>query len=173
MGLFDILKKKKSKWSYSELVEWQNLVGETSRNLVYTEKQLTVASKMVADRAIQITNDCISIVNSSKNPDTFFYRLQLLDEKYEQLSSLEKYISFAGDSPRQKYIIFKSQKTALINGLIDRMWADTQSKIDNLKTDKAKDNARNKFLATLHTYESYMRPSNIDYYKSKVDSNTL
>ena len=44
------------------------------------KKQLIQATSQQAQRYIEIANDCVKIVNDTVNPNTFFDRLELLED---------------------------------------------------------------------------------------------
>lgn len=122
------------------------------------------------ERELQILNDCAEIMQTTANPETFFFRYELYIEKLSILSNAENDgINFEGDSPTDKLaeITKEYEKVKLINEMIDRYWNKTLVKMQTLKTDKGKENQIAKFKEELSKYELKMPKASIHYYQSK------
>ena len=105
------------------------------------KKQKTV-DLVVLQRDLEIANDCAKLIESTVNPETFFSRYDLYMEKLSLLAEAQAshQVKVTGDNLIQKYKKMNTdeQKIETINAFIDRMWADTCQKADNLKTERAK-----------------------------------
>lgn len=160
MGLFGKSKK--------ELLEWQRLIMPDVTKLVLTEQQLQVQTLPIMNRHIQIAKDCIKLVNTTANPDTYFSRYDLLISELELLCKFQKFVKFSSLSPRDNLNNVLKNKVGSINAFIDRYWDSVVKKTGTLKTDSAKKNQYSKFFDSMQKYEKSMSPENISHYKSKL-----
>lgn len=121
-------------------------------------------------RELEILNDSAHLIETTKNPDTFFNRYDLYMEKLSLLANAEitGKIKVTGDSLSAKLKIMDNQcqKINTINAFIDRMWDDTCNKANNLKTEKGKQNCYKKFYDILCKYEYRMPAVCIQHYKN-------
>ncbi len=114
---------------------------------------------------LRIASDCANLVNTTKNPKVFFERYNLLINKLENLSKLEKFNCFAGKSPSNnlKEVLNKSELT--INDFLNRYCEDTLNKICDLKTVSSKKKKVDNFFSSLKKYETFMTDNNIQTYQ--------
>lgn len=129
------------------------------------------------NRELEILNDCAKLIETTKNPKTFFNRYELYMDKLSLLADAESsnLVKVTGESFVKKYIKMnkKEQRIHSINNFIDRMWNDTLNKVNTLKTDKGKQNKITLFFKTLSEYENLMPPECIEYYKSLSNSKQI
>ena len=86
MGLLGILNNHM-------LLQWQKLVMKDSPNrLVMSKKQLLTMTAQIVENDLRIVNDCQRILQTTKNYETFYTRLDLLEEKLVHLKQFEPYI---------------------------------------------------------------------------------
>lgn len=72
-------------------VQLQNITCNMNRsNLVISDSQLQASATMYIENRLRIVNDCISILNSTKNPDTFYNRRDLLLKNLDELCEIER-----------------------------------------------------------------------------------
>lgn len=124
----------------------------------------------VLERELEILNNCAELMQTTSNPETFFYRYDLYIQKLSLLSNAEHDgVHFEGDSPTKKLseVTREHEKMELVNGMIDRCWNKTLAKINTLKTESAKENQVVKFKESLSAFNSLMPKSSIYYYQSK------
>lgn len=112
----------------------------------------------------KIAKDCANLVNTTKNPDVFFMRYNLLIDKLENMSKLESFNCFKDVQPSQNLATILNKKELTINDFIDRFYDDTLFQINNLKTDKAKEKRIENFYQKLLKYNDEMLPKNIEKY---------
>ena len=160
MGLFGKSKR--------ELLEWQQLLIPNSSKLVLSEQQLRTQTLSIVNRHIEISQDCVKLINTTNNPDTYFERFELLIEELQLLSRIEKYIKFSTKSPKNNLKNILNNKTNSTNAFIDRYWTFINAKADTLKTERGKNNQYNKFFSSLSKYENMMTTESISYYKQKL-----
>lgn len=113
---------------------------------------------------LKIANDCANLVNTTKNPDVFFMRYNLLINKLENMAKLEPFKCFKGTPPSQNLANILSKKELTINDFIDRFYDDMLFQISKLKTKKAQDKRIEDFYQKLSNYNDYMLPKNIEKY---------
>lgn len=150
MGLFGKSKK--------ELLEWQNMVSPHSQ-IRLNEKQLQVCSQLVIGDSLRIIQDCVSLCNTTKKPDVFFTRYDLLLEHSQKVAQLSKYVKFKGTSPVEAYNQVVSQRQQAIRDLIMRCLEEASA----VKTESAKAKRFQKLLGDFLPYESKMDPENWNY----------
>ena len=114
---------------------------------------------MTAERKLEIVQDCIKLVNTTKNPDVFFPRYEKLLEELSALSRMEGRIKFSGQLPSAALQDFASRKEYTFNDFIDRYYRSVEEKINNLTTEKAKINNSQKFYDSLVAYQTVMPES--------------
>lgn len=118
----------------------------------------------------KIATDCANLVNTTKNPDVFFMRYNLLIDKLENMSKLESFNCFKDVQPSQNLATILNKKELTINDFIDRFYDDTLFQINNLKTNKAKEKRIENFYQKLLKYNDEMLPKNIEKYTSMYEN---
>lgn len=113
---------------------------------------------------LRIASDCANLVNTTKNPRVFFERYNLLINKLENLSKLEKFNCFTGKSPSDNLREVLDKREFTINDFLNRYCEDVLNKIVNLKTISGKKKKVDNFFSSLKQYESYMTDNNIQTY---------
>ena len=169
MGLLDLFGSKKKE----ELLELQKLVMINSPDrLIMSEKQLKSMAATMANRDLEIIQDCICIIGSTNKPDTFFSRLALMIDKADNLRKFEKYVSFKGASPSEAYGQLWNDHQECIHQFLVRYFMDVFDQAEKLKTDKGKLNKYQKFYDSLQPYYNQMNANNIDYIETKYKAYT-
>lgn len=120
-----------------------------------------------AQNSLRIVQDCIKLVSETKNPEVFFSRYNLLIEHSELLFTLEPYVNFSGASLSAAYKEVIDNKQTATKEFLIRYWSDTLSKMENLKTDSAKQKKLQAFFDSLEEHKEEMNAENIDYYVTK------
>lgn len=165
MGLLNLFGGKKK-----ELLALQKLVLKDSPNrLVMSEKQIVSSANRMVQRNIEIMNDCVRIVKETVKPDTFFMRLDLLEETTKGLSAFgkfKKYIHFS-IPPFLVYANFRKDKPKAIAQFLVRYYEDTCKQAEGMKTEKGKINKYKKFYDSLQPYYDQMAAENIEYIEAK------
>lgn len=156
-----------------ELLEWQNAVlAKPLPKLVLKEAELKKITDQKVFNNVRIIADSRKIVLETKNPDTFFERLSLLDEMSMELLNIEKYITLSGASPRELRQEFCDQRQEAIKQFLVRYFCSVLDKVEKLKTDKSKLNNYQKFYDSLQPYYKEMDVNNIDYVETKYKAYT-
>ena len=119
---------------------------------------------------LKIANDCANLVNTTKKPDVFFMRYNLLINKLENMTKLEPFKCFNGTSPSQNLANILNKKELTINDFIDRFYNDTLAQINKFKTEKAKEKRIENFYTNLSKYNDYMLPKNVEKYISMYEN---
>ena len=119
---------------------------------------------------LKIANDCANLVNTTKNPDVFFMRYNLLINKLENMAKLEPFKCFKGTLPSQNLANILNKKELTINDFIDRFYSDTLEQINKLKTERAKEKRIENFYTNLSKYNDYMLPKNVEKYISMYEN---
>lgn len=104
-----------------------------------------------AQNHIRILQDCLNIFEKTKNLETFFSRYEYgmqIALTVDQAAKAE-IVPYTSDIPASFFKAANSQKERV---LTDSFW-DQKSKIDGLKTPKAKATHWNRYLNTIKEYE--------------------
>lgn len=161
MGLFGKNKK--------ELLKWQKqVVVDSPDRLIMTEKQLKTISQNLASRDLEIIQDCLRILSSTVEPDTYFMRLKLLEEKCNHLVTLEEYVDFQGASPSSAQKEIENDRQTSIDNFIERFYIKTCEKADSLKTEKGKLNQYTKFKEALKPYYAELSKENRKFIEERT-----
>lgn len=118
----------------------------------------------MVEQWLRIANDCVNLVNSTKKPDVFFMRYNLLIEELTKMAKVEKIASFYNRYPSQDLQRLNAQKKDTINDFLNRYCADTVEKMSKLKTFQSKRNKADKFFQSLKQYDDMMLDENIQTY---------
>ncbi len=138
------------------LISWQNfLIPESGDKLILSENDLKAATAEQAANAVRIAQDSYDIVKDTTSVETFFGRFDLLNEKLQNLVSLEQYLTFE-KSPSELYAEFHSESQQLIRYFISRAFAKVYDSADELKTERGKNNRYQKFFDSLQAYDAYL-----------------
>lgn len=155
-------------YSKEQLLEWQNLIMKDKLDkLIMSENQLKNESQNQAQRDLEIINDCTRILQDTVKPDTFFMRLELLENTSKHLSQLADYISFTGSNPKDAYKEVLDQKQDCITNFIVRCFNYTFDKAETMKTIKGKNNQYERFYNSLLPYMDLMNDYNKNYIERK------
>lgn len=106
-----------------------------------------------------------------------FDRFEFYLNKLSILADVESsgYVNVQEDSfiSAQNKFASSNGMIKIINDFIDRMWADTFTKAEKLKTEKGKQNRYDKFYETLKLYEERMSQLCIEHYKSLNENSKI
>lgn len=116
----------------------------------------------MAPQYLKILKDSANIVNTTKNPDTFFERYALAEEYADKLCML-KGVKYTGDSPTQIKKQLFNQKQVAIRKMVDKYYADICLKASRLKTLSARQNKIFDFITVLEDYFYLMNEDNKRY----------
>ncbi|HBE8785387.1 TPA: DUF4236 domain-containing protein [Clostridioides difficile] len=117
-------------------------------------------SSRQAQQLLKIINDCANIVNTTKDPKTFFYRYNMLLDKSYALVAIEDNLNFSGQSPSQMLDSIIAKKTDTINDFLTRYYNEMSSKLKELKTEKARMNNAYKFSSLAIDYKEHLNNDN-------------
>lgn len=152
MGLFN--KRKLKKAAEREAREKQELA-----------RKIRELAKQQSDQWLKIIYDCANLVNTTKNPEVFFQRYNLMLEHLEKCAGLECTGIFnnSRELPSTAFLRVEEQFPAATNNLIDRAFEEAKTKAETLKTEKGKKNALTRFFDNMDTYIIYMKPESVEY----------
>lgn len=162
MGLFGRTKK--------ELLEWQNIIAPYTPKLMWNEQQLKTFTQRSVEESTKMIQESMKLCNTTKKPEVFFKRYDIVQEQLEILTRLEKFVRFSGDKPSKKLSEIKRVKNSEIDNMIDRAWNDTLEKISKLKTDSAKTKKIIAFRDDMDKYSGFMNDDSITKYETLCDN---
>lgn len=167
MGFFEKLLK-----GNEELIEWQNAVMTTKSSKLYVNrKQLEAATIQMVSDNMRIFDDSANIINSTLKPDVFFSRLELAEEKLNNLARIEPYIK------QVPAITLKQSLSSLVNELQEnkskyimdflyRYYWTVKEKAEGMKTEKGKQNQFLKFRESLEPYKCQFNNVTVNIFES-------
>lgn len=154
MGLFG---KKRSK---EEMLRWQKVFIPNVDVLKLNEKQLTAFTQEKFLNCQRILGDCGHIVQSTKNPDTFFSRLKLTKEMVETITQLQEFVKINGAEPSSLLEQYYVDEQEFISQFLRRYYSAEIDKVDALKTEKAKRKHLEQFKSSLDPYMDMINDKN-------------
>ena len=122
------------------------------------------------EESVKMIQESMKLCNTTKKPEVFFKRYDIVLYQLDVLSRLEKFVPFSGDKPSKKLAQVKQVKNTEIDKMIDRAWNDTLEKVEKLKTDSAKIRKITGFRDEMDKYSGFMSDANIDKYESLCES---
>lgn len=146
------------------------VVNAPPNRLIYSEEQLIKMAYSAVERESKILKESADIVNTTVNPDTFFSRYSLMEEKLGDLIGFESYVKFKTALPSDELRKICNMKQDEINRFLVRYFIDTSNKSNDMKTVKGKRNKYQKFYDSLQKYYPDMNQNNINYVESHYAS---
>lgn len=169
MGLFDLFKTKKTNL---KLLKLQNIVYEQNYDkVIFPEKQiLDYACNMYVPQMARTIDDCVELVNDSVAPDTFFFRLDFLIKKLQELVDIEELIVFNPPPPSTQLDEVIEKYELIIQQFLERYIDNCVMKINKLKTKKGKINKIEKFSIEILKYKNKFTNSHLEYIDSVMEN---
>ena len=151
------------------LLQLQHLISPNLPNnskLYFSEQQLYAEANRKAQSNLKIIEDCIRLVNTTTNPEVFFFRYDLLIEHLTVLIPFEIYVNFFGTLPSSMLRTVQQKRTAATSDFVQRCYDKTLQKASKLKTEIGKANAFINLFAELDGYIEQMPEQARKYYFS-------
>lgn len=152
MGLFD---KRK-----------QRLAAEReAREKAELARRIRAQAKEQSEQWLKIVKDCAYLVNTTKNPEVFFPRYELMLEYLEKLAGLECTGIFSNSSelPSAAFLRIEAMFPKETNIFIDRALEAARANTETLKTEKGKVNALKRFFAKMDAFTINMDAESVEY----------
>lgn len=170
MGLFDLFKTKEK--TNLKLLKLQNIVYEQNYDkVIFPEKQiLDFACNTYVPRITEMINDSIELVNDSVVTDTFFFRLDFIIEKFQELVTIKDLIIFNPPLPSTQLDGVINKYDSIIQQFLERYVEDCAMKISKLKTKKGKINKIEKFSIEILKYKDNFTASHLEYINAVMEN---
>lgn len=120
-------------------------------------------AELMVPQWLKIVEDSAKLVNTTKNPETFFSRYDLMLDTAERLAYCERFVTFSGEPPSVFFIKAETSKPSNTKLFIDRFAQDTRIKMYNLSTKKGKENKAKAFYDTMTEFSDKMANESILY----------
>lgn len=153
----------KTSFSIWDIFKSKDKAGVQNHSIKQVEQQSAMSQIENHNRIIQ---DSLNIMNTTKKPEIFFTRFDLVLDNIDVIIGLSKQyegIKFTGEHPidaKQRVI---DSKVEYINLFIGAYYKSVHEKITSLKTDKAKLNNINKFKSVLaEEYSHHLSSENME-----------
>lgn len=156
----------------ADMIDWQNAVMEDKSDKLYmSRKQLEAVTIQKVTDNIRIFDDNANIITTTVKPDVFFSRLELSEEKIDELVRIEPYIKYAKAITLYKPISdiaeeFKQYEEKCMTDFLYRAYQKTKEKADSMKTDKGKTNQYEKFQNSISPYVGKLSTENKKLFES-------
>lgn len=163
MGFLDLFKSKEK--TDLKLLKLQNIVyGKNYDKIVFPKQQiLDSACNIHVPQIARMIDDSVELVNDSVVPDTFFFRLDFLIKKLQELVTIEELIVFNPPLPSTQLDEVMDKYDLVIQQFLERYVEDCVMKINKLKTKKGKINKMEKFSIELLKYKNKFTTSHLEY----------
>lgn len=166
MGFWNLFKPKEKE--NIKLLKLQNIIyGENYNGILLPQQQiLNDACNIYVPQITRMINDSIELVTDSAVPDTFFFRLDFLIEKFKELVIIEDLIVFTPPLPSAQLNDIMDKYDLTIQQFLERYAEKCVTEISKLKTKKGKMNKIEKFTSELLEYKSKFTTSHLEYVDS-------
>jgi len=138
-------------------------------NYVKPKKTNHKQDKVVNNNIEKILEDLKELtykVNTTVDPNIFFYSYEQLILGLRYLSENEKELKFQNKKPSDNLKEILNKRVLTINEFIERYYNEIDMKLNILKQSTAKINNINKFYNSLKSYDKYMDRENILKYEN-------
>lgn len=129
------------------------------RAVTKKKKVNKAAADAEASRYLEILGESSRICSETKNPETFFSRMSLIEETLDKLIAYEGIVKFTGLTPSVAKQEFYNNRVQSVNEFLERYAKDTRIKIYELKTKNGKLNKADAFYNILNEYSDKMPPA--------------
>ncbi len=143
-------------------VRLQNITCHMNESrLVLSESQLNASIKIYLEGRLKIVQDCVSIINSTANPDTFYSRIDLLLQKFDELCEVERIRpQLFAKSAIQNANDIRAKQAAAEADMIRRAYAKAKEETSKVKSLQSKQGKYTSFFETMHDYRDRIAPEN-------------
>lgn len=162
MGLFSFGNK---------YVELQNIVLKINeKKMVVSKNELISAVNLYISDRTRIIGDCVRLINTTKKPDIFLKRFEMLKDNSKELEKIEKFELFKRPYPSEQLQTIIDNYNETVNRLSDRIMDDALKKCEKLKTNKSKNK---KITEAYYEFVSYEFPEPCLEYMKELKENNL
>lgn len=126
------------------------------------ERQAKEEAEFLAPQLIDQVNESVDLINSTKNPETFFFRYDFLVKTLKKLVAMEKYVVLTAEKPSVALERVMLDRHHMIDALLERCFEDTLSKAIKLKTPIGRERRVESFALSLKPYMNQMEKVNIE-----------
>ncbi len=147
--------------------DYNQNIPQSTNKIILPEYQVKGITKQAILDHLRIMSDCLNILQTTLNPETFFTRFDLLIEHAKKLTTFESYVNSEQFKPDEILNQVKANKQDMIIDFINRYLNSILNKIKTIKTPKSKLNQIQKFYDTLEQYKDNMDNPTIEYYTNQ------
>lgn len=127
-----------------------------------SQMRKSITKNQIED-SIRIMNDCINLMKTTKNLDTFFSRWELGKQHALFLKQCEDCNAYKGKPTSESFFKFFFNDDMLLKLIISKTYIDTVEKANQLKTDSGKAKRFTSYFQKLNEYSHLFTPE-IDEY---------
>lgn len=126
-------------------------------------------AEMLATQWLKQATDCVKIINTTKNPATFFERYDFFLDTLERLTYCERWVHFKGTPPSSQLHTAEAEQKEQTRLFILRYAQNTREKMYQLATPRGKLNKAEAFYNTLTEYSDRIDAENIQLYTDQYE----
>lgn len=123
-------------------------------------------AQFMAPQWLKIVKDCADLVNTTVNPKVFFARYDLMLENLSNLADIEKIVKFSGKKPSVQFRELVAQRERETDTFIDRAFEVARDRAAELKTEKGRAEALQRFFQKMEAHSNRMTPANLAHLQS-------
>lgn len=170
MGLLDLFKPKEK--TNLKLLKLQNIVYQNDYDkIIFPEQQiLDYACNIYIPQITRIIDDSIELVNNSVVLDTFFFRLNLVIEKFNELVVLENLMVINAPLPSEQLNDVLEKYNSVIQDFLERYTEKCIREINKMKTTNDKITKIEKFSTEIFKYKKHFTTSHLEYINTVLEN---
>lgn len=142
--------------SYSEKISSPKKSAPAKKTSVSIAERNKQIYTQEAQNDLRIIGESSKIVEETLKPDVFFYRFDLIFDRYEHLSAIEKFVSFQSERPSEIYAKVKDGYDKCVEEFIWKFFLDALKKAMELKTTSGRQNRIRKSFDSIMLYQDKM-----------------
>ena len=129
-------------------------------------------AKLQSQQLLKIVNDCVTLVNTTVNPEVFFSRYNLMLENLEKLAGLECTGIFdnSKELPSDAFLRVESRFDDVTKTFLDRSFSKAKEHAETLKTDSGKLNALKRYFDNMEKYTIHMSDESREHFNKMKET---
>lgn len=151
-----------------------DVFGELRKKQELADKMRT-AAKLESQGRLKIIQDCVSLVNTTVNPEVFFMRYNLMLEHLEALAGLEctGIYDNSPELPSEAFLRVEAQFDDATISFLDRSFENAKNRADTLKTDTGKKNAIKRYFDNMEKHIIQMNDKGLEHLDKMKEENGI
>lgn len=158
---------EKEKEHYYRLLQFQQiLLDDSPSELIMSETEIQIVTRQQIENDSRIMEESYKIIDETKNPDTFFSRLDLFLERLQHIALFDPLLDTNFSKTLKE---LEDDLQDIINDFLERYWIDIYDNAQKLKTDSGRKKRLQKYYDTLQPYFNRLNEKNMEFIKNKME----